>query len=119
MKKLPTKIFAGLGICFVLFYLGFGIKILSVAPEHAIVLVDRSNKIYLSPPCVPNRMGRFTYEKMVLRDARNLDLKPSSECSNQDGFTQEVRSPSGLLLEKIGILNELESRWNSDGSWKW
>ena len=55
--------------------------------------------------------------KITIGEARKAGLKPDPTCRDAGGFTQDVRTPSGMLLEKIGILDPLKPRWNKDGSW--
>ena len=35
------------------------------------------------------------------------------------GFSQDGRSLSGKLMERLGMLPPLPSRWNPDGTWNW
>lgn len=100
-----------------MFFLGLGIGASVAAPDHAIVIIDRGGKYYFAPPCVSERMQQSP--RITIGQARKLGLHPDSSCRDAGGFLQEARSLSGQLLEKIGILPPLRSRWNEDGSWNW
>lgn len=56
---------------------------------------------------------------MTLDQAEKLDLKPNTACNAHKVFEQEDRSVGGLVLEKIGLLKPLPSRWDPNGSWNW
>ena len=104
------------GVAGLLLFLGFGMSSHTSAPKNAVVLVSEVTKEYHAPPCVAD-LG--TFQRMTIGDARALRYKPNSECRDADGFVQETRSASGSMLEWIGILGPLPSRWNEDGSWNW
>lgn len=117
MSKLGTllaSVTAGMGF---LFYLGFGIGASVAVPEHAIVIIDTNKKLYFAPPCVPERMRYFPL--ITIGQARKLGFNPDAACRDAGGFVQEARSLSGQLLQKLGVLSLLRSRWNADGSWNW
>ena len=113
--KIITK--AVLFIVFI-FAVGFGFGSTITIPEHAIVYVDESTETYLSPPCIENRKA-LLMPKMMFGDMRDLTLEINKTCVNQGGFSQSGRSLSGKVLESLGIISPLESRWRSDGSWRW
>jgi hypothetical protein len=48
-----------------------------------------------------------------------LKYEPDQKCGGESGFTQDGRSYTGNLLERMGLLPPLPSRWNEDGSWNW
>jgi hypothetical protein len=97
---------------------GFGIGSSITTPNHAIVFVDENTATYLSPPCLPQEEWRF-YPEMKKGDMKNLILVPGKACIDSGGFVQEGRSVSGIILESLGVLGPLKSRWNTDGSWNW
>lgn len=105
---------AGVGF---LFFLGFGIGASVVAPEHALVIIDADRKSYFAPPCISEQMRHFP--RITIGQARKLGLNPDAACRDAGGFVQEARSLSGQLLQKVGALSPLRSRWNADGSWNW
>lgn len=116
-RGLRTVVIAGVVVVFV-FFLGFGITSFVTAPENAIVLVEPAQKTYIAPSCI-GPLHASSLPSTTIGKARIEKLKPDDDCRNSNGFTQEVRSLSGKLLEKIGILPPLPSRWNSDGTWNW
>jgi hypothetical protein len=100
----------------VLFGLGFGFAPSTDAPPHALVQVDAASKTYFAPPCrqISSRLGLTTIE-----NARRLGFSPDAHCLEIGGFAQMDRSLSGQLLEKVGLISPLRSRWNANGSWNW
>jgi hypothetical protein len=95
---------------------GFGIASTRPMPDHAQVLLDDSKKTYSSPPCVADARGlRWT----TAGEAHRLKYRPDNDCCNAGGFVSDGRSLTGLLLQKLGVLPPLRSRWNADGSWNW
>ncbi|MDA2937392.1 hypothetical protein MYX75_03910 [Acidobacteria bacterium AH-259-A15] len=95
---------------------GLGIGTTKPMPDHAILLVDDETDTYFALPCVPDP-DRF--RAGTVAEARKLNYKPDPECREQGWFIQERRSLTGRLLEALGILNPLPSRWNADGTWNW
>lgn len=89
-----------------------------VAPDNALVLLDESKDTYLAPPCVKAEAAGLL-QRVPLSLAQELKFQSDDQCRNSDDFVQEGRSLSGLLLQKVGILGPLPSRWNPDGSWNW
>ena len=85
-------------------------------PDNAILLVDRTRGVYLAPPCVeaPER-----YVQLSAAEARRRGLRPEPNCRESGAFGQEDRSLSGALLQRLGLLGPIPSRWNADGTWKW
>ena len=98
-----------------LLFLDLGFPPTLEAPPHAQVLVDETAGVYFAPSC---EVGRLL-AAISLAQARELGFKPDAACLNGGEFTQPGRSITGRLLERIGILRELKSRWNGDGTWNW
>ena len=107
---------ASIGAAAALFGLGFGIARSIDAPPGALVQVDAASKTYFAPPCrqISSGLGLTTLE-----NARKLGFAPDARCLEIGGFVQPDRSLSGHLLEKLGLLAPLPSRWNANGSWNW
>ena len=107
---------ASIGAAAALFGLGFGIAPSIDAPPGALVQVDAASKTYFAPPCrqISSALGVTT-----LDNARKLGFSPDARCLELSGFVQRDRSVSGQLLEKFGLLAQLPSRWNANGSWNW
>jgi len=118
MKRSIRAIGIALAVCGFLFFFGFGITGFVTAPEHATVLVDPATQTYIAPPCI-GPLHASSLPSTTIGKARKEKLKPDDECRNSNGFTQEARSLSGKLLERIGILPPVRSRWNADGTWNW
>jgi hypothetical protein len=100
----------------VLFALGYYIEIIPNMPHYALLYVDDNNRTYFALPCVKNLEN---LRLCTAADAYKLKYKPDPQCRDQGGFTQEGRSLIGYLLERIGLIDPLPSRWNSDGTWNW
>ena len=114
--KLSTVLQGSMIVLIALLCLGFFIGSSRGMPEYAHVFVDDKARTYFAPACVERRPGlRFT----TAREARNLKYRPDRKCKNEGGFIQDDRSLTGHLLQKIGILKPIPSRWNPDGTWNW
>lgn len=101
------------------FSIGFGVGVSKSPPKHAIVFVDSAEKTYFAPPCVKALDERTTLTESTIEKVYKLKLNPDPECRDTGAFLQDARSLSGQLLVKIGALEPLKSRWNTDGSWNW
>jgi hypothetical protein len=130
MKTTMQYIGFVLGVCAFLVWLGFGIGSSRTVPEHALVFARPAQNVYVAPHCISTQeirdlakdplMGeRIISLTMTIGEAHKLKLLPDPKCRDEGGFVQEGRSLSGMLLERIGLLSPLESRWNPDGSWNW
>ena len=117
MNKAFGWIKVALAVPAVLLFLGFGISSSVVAPPHAVVFVDPSTGVYVAPPCLARR--NMALISMPVGTARSLKYEPEPKCRDLGAFLQDARSPSGMLLERLGILGPLPSRWNKDGTWNW
>jgi|SRR3989344_3886441 len=118
MKQAMTLVGSILGVCAFLLFLGFGIEGSVFAPNNALVFVDVNQNMYLAPPCVP-REKWLLYSRMTIEQVHKLNLNPEPKCRDEGAFTQEDRSLSGQLFEKLGLLSSPKSRWNPDGTWNW
>jgi hypothetical protein len=78
--------------------------------------VDDSARIYIAPPCIKTPIG---YRLVTAGAAREMGYKPDRECRDEGAFIQDGRSLTGMLLQKIGMLKPIPSRWNEDGSWNY
>lgn len=86
-------------------------------PDNALVLMDDQSKTYFSPSCA-KKEGK-TLRAATAAEARRLKYEPDKKCRDEAGFSQDARSLSGRLMERLGMLPPLPSRWNKDGSWNW
>ncbi len=99
------------------FLAGFYIVPTREMPDNALVYLNDEAKTYFSPLCVGQ-------EKKYLRaataaEARQLKFAPDQECQKKSGFSQDDRSLSGRLMQRLGMLPPLPNRWNKDGTWNW
>lgn len=132
-----------------LVFIGFGIGTSRSMPDSAVLYVNEETKTYLSPPCfdavkqeaeaITEKMAGASIEEhknnpkqlvdmfnflgssrlTTKAEIRRMPYKPDTECRDAGGFMQDGRSLSGLLLEYVGLLPPLPSRWNPDGTWNW
>ncbi len=115
-SSFARNLIAAAGVVAAFFALGFGIGSSQSMPRNAVVLLDHRGRTYLAPPCVRDSRG---YEEAIAAQAYEIGYRPEPECRDQGRYLQDGRSLSGLLLEKIGVLRPLTSRWNPDGTWNW
>jgi hypothetical protein len=96
---------------------GFFIVPTRTMPDHAIVLLDDQNHIYLSPRCAQPEKREYRVARAA--EARKLKYEPDKLCRDAGGFSQDNRSLTGNFLVRLGLLPPLRSRWNADGTWNW
>jgi hypothetical protein len=113
---LPTIRFFLIMLTFTLLA-GFFIVPTRTMPDNAIVLLDDQNHTYLSPSCANREKKDYRIARSV--EARRLNYQPDKKCRDAEGFSQDSRSITGNLLERLGLLPHLPSRWNPDGTWNW
>ncbi|MCL4504261.1 MAG: hypothetical protein M1438_20745 [Deltaproteobacteria bacterium] len=98
------------------FLAGFYIVPTRTMPDNALVLLEEQNKTYFSPSCVPKDK---ILRPATAAEALRLKYQPDKKCQDASGFRQDSRSLSGRLMERLGMLPPLPSRWNPDGTWNW
>jgi hypothetical protein len=113
---LPTIRFSLVILIFTLLA-GFFIVPTRTMPDHAIVLIDDQNHIFLSPKCASSEQMQFRAARAA--EARRLNYQPDKKCQDSGGFSQDTRSITGNFLVRLGLLPPLPSRWNADGTWNW
>jgi hypothetical protein len=86
-------------------------------PDNAVLLVDDAARTYMSPPCLASE--RPDLRVTTNAKANELNYRPDHDCREDGGFFQEGRSMTGILLEAVGVLRPLPSRWTADGQWNW
>ena len=59
------------------------------------------------------------YRLSKAAEARKLKYEPDKKCQDEAGFSQDDRSLTGRICERMGMLPPLPSRWNKDGTWNW
>lgn len=101
----------------------------SYVPSHALVIYDIASDTYIAPPCISDDedirfrvdIGAPTPELPVLtyKEAVERGGKSSELCIETGSWFMTNRSLMGKLLERIGWLSPMPSRWNDDGSWNW
>lgn len=121
MKQKLTAIISGiLIVIIVLLGIGLIIGTTLTLPSNAQLYVDDINKVYYAPTYIQNNV--LSIDGLRLTTEKDKSIKfysPDDTCRNQEYFMQNGRSMTGLLLEKVGILHKLKSRWNKDGTWNY
>ena len=113
---LPTIKFFFIMLIFTLLA-GFFFVPTRTMPDHALVLLDDQNHTYLSPVCAHQEKKEYRLSRAA--EARQLKYEPEQKCGGEGGFTQDGRSVTGNLCERMGLLPPWPSRWNTDGTWNW
>jgi hypothetical protein len=127
MDKLKEYLIYVAAVPVFLLIFGFGIGSSTHMPKHALLLVNDETKEYFAPPCLMEfgyndvktiyQFGRQKNFRVVSAKEVGMPYRPNSECRESNGYFQDGRSVSGMLLEKIGLLPKENSRWNPDGTW--
>jgi hypothetical protein len=99
------------------FLAGFYIVPTRDMPDNAIIFLDDQNRTYFSPICADKDRKKF--RPATAAEAQRLKYEPDKACLEKTGFSQDRRSLSGKLMERLGMLPPLPSRWNPDGTWNW
>lgn len=108
-------------VVLLLFFLGFAIEAVETPPPNAQVWVDDGAREFISPLYLnshPQLAQRFT-RRLTYGEMRLERYSPERQCNNEACWSQEGRSISGGLLERLGLLPKLRSRWNAKGTWNW
>lgn len=127
--KFPSTTFKYIfSTLFLLFLIGFGVDSLIPMPPNALLLVDTSGNYY-PPPCLMdkgfgsmrgiNAFAEARGYEVTWKSELRKDQRLSHDCMGSRYIAQEGRSVSGELLEWIGLLPPLPSRWNANGSWNY
>ena len=127
MKKLKTIVVLTLFIPIFIFCLGFEVGTELGLPKNVLLFVNKETKEYFVPRCLMldefdnvDKIYKFASEhnlSVYKAEGRGIQgLNPNPECRKDGSFMESGRSLSGGLLEKIGLLPEFKSRWNSDGT---
>lgn len=104
------------GLLLAIFLLGQMFSASYTMPDNAIVFLNDQARTYIAPPCVTEHEN---LRVATAAEAHKLKYNPDRECRDEGGFIQEGRTGVFLLLEAIGLLEPLPSRWNADGTWNW
>lgn len=116
----------------VIFMIAFGslYTVKQEIPDYATVYADPEKKVYYAPPYVDKLMANpeskpdnpvdvDKLKAMPLKEALALNYTPDKNSEEEGYFIQRYRDLKGYLLEKAGLTNPLQKRWNKDGSWNW
>ena len=102
-------------LAFLGFAIGFTMETTRRIPDHARVMVDDEVRTYYAPAYAP---ASPKVRETTAGEARSKGYSPDSQSRNNGAFEEKGRSLSETLLERMGWLEPLPSRWNPDGSWK-
>ena len=101
------------GAIFILIGIGFWISSIQSMPGNATVLVNKTTKEYISPPCLEHKNYTDFLYAMTAEDAYKLGYQGERDCREYGGFVGESQSLIGKYIFPI------PSRWSSDGSWRY
>ena len=102
-------------VAFLLFCFGFVIESSQSIPGYALVFLDDTTKTYISWPCVEawkRRANGDVSRRSTASEAWRLGYKMDEDCRDASGFIDAERSPSGMLLQSIGILPPITHWWD-------
>lgn len=121
MKNKKNKYILIAKMAAIAFICGFGIESIKTAPNNARVLItDETNYFYPATSDYFQFMNikGYTYKITTIENARNDNKEMYRDAKERGYFIQHGRSLSGSILEKIGLLPKIPSRWDSSGNWK-
>ena len=106
----------------------FGVGVIGLIPQtvetprpNAVVFASDGDMLFVTPPYLqlhPELVSIYN-RPTTYGDARAAGYKAEPGCNEAQCWSQDGRSLTGRLLERLGLLPQLRSRWNSDGSWNW
>ncbi len=103
-----------------MFVAGFFLENTVHVPAAAWVYVDLGQRVYYAPTYLRDS-GRDTAGMLLttVGEAKKMQYAPDPGARNAGYFQQPGRSMSGRILQSLGLLPPLPSRWNRDGTWNW
>ncbi len=102
------------------FVAGFFLENTVHVPDAAWVYADIRDGVYYAPPYLKDS-GRDAAGLLLttVGEAKKMKYAPDPGAKSMGYFRQPGRSMSGALLQSLGLLSPLPSRWNRDGTWNW
>ena len=94
-------------------FLGLGVSTSKHMPENTLLAVDLQNQVYYAPRFAP-AIGTVILRRSDLPKG----FRPDPASRDAGEFFNEGRSLTGILLETVGLVPPLKSRWAPDGSWR-
>ncbi|MFZ5647571.1 MAG: hypothetical protein ACOY30_08130 [Bacillota bacterium] len=127
MKKTSNIPAIIVGIILFVALFGSNYTVTLSAPDYAIVYADPEKKIYYAPPFVDNMNKTKPQEpvdvkklqRLTLKEAQSRNYRPDEVSREKGYFEHRYRTFTSYLLEKIGLMKPLPSRWTRDGDWNW
>jgi hypothetical protein len=109
------------------YFIGNSIKTSHEMPDHARVLMDDDRHTFLCPPYREQYLEEYPSAHLrtaTAHEALTANYLADEGCRDTTekeggGFSQEGRTLSGIVLEYLGAVPPLRSRWNEDGTWNW
>jgi len=111
-----------------LYYFWGGITVSESMPDHALVIVDEEEYY---PPFEEYaiEIGIYSQDRKyfdinIIPDEKIMRARKARENYNPNNkakgnFQGHSQVFTTYFLRRLGILPELESRWNEDGTWNW
>lgn len=119
-NKIKENLIVAAKLTGIVFLLGFGWPSYKSAPDHALVYVTPETEFFY--PAVPEyaefmKQNEYDYKTITLKEARKYGKIIDRDAKERGYFFPEARSPSGRLLEYIGLLPKSKPYWDEDGNW--
>jgi hypothetical protein len=104
-----------------LFAMGFAIGTVLVPPSNAEVWANDDRKEFITPPFRRNNrsLAPLFSRATTYGEVMALKYTPEATCNREPCWAQDGRTLSGKLLQAVGVLGPVRTRWNPDGSWNW
>ena len=119
-KRRPRGLARLLVVVLCMFAAGFFFENTAPIPDAAWVYVDIRQGAYYAPTYLRDS-GRDNAGLLLttVGEAKKMKYSPDPRAKNMGYFQQPGRSMSGRILQSLGLLPPLQSRWNRDGTWNW
>lgn len=118
-KKIWTGVKGGVMVAVFLFSMGLGCGTTKAIPENAFIVIDEKAGLYMNPLCAIEYYENVDDLVFTTRAEQPKGLNPHPACRDAGGLATDGRSVSMAILEAVGIISPLPSRWNDDGTWNW
>lgn len=117
-ENIITYIKTAIIIIGILLFFGAGIGTSRTIPDNAIVYANDYTKTYVGEPSITNK-DKKNLRKVTINEMHKSNYNPEDKSVENGDFTEDGRSLTGTLLEHIGLLHPLKSRWNQNGTWNY
>ncbi|MEK3723184.1 hypothetical protein [Paenibacillus sp. FSL H8-0034] len=109
MKTYIKRYLVGAGILVAAIAISMVVKIEVIPPDHTRLILERSSRVFISPPCFNQAVISNNLSESTLKKAKELEYIADSACTEQS-LTAVHKSLLLACLEQIGL---------SKGNWNW